>query len=231
MKYSRTNRKTRSQAGFSFIEILIVMGIIGVLVGGVIAAIGIWGRKGPEFTTKSLVRTVTALTQQWKQDFSFFPPGSVKQLPRTMGVGGMTVKGGNNPTNQGIEALVQAIKAKGFRAGHNFQSNEIANCDDDNLDAAISRDGDPALYEIMDAWGNPLIYFVNDDYAKIGDGGQMIMYGPESEHDPGGEITAMPWKDANGRYINSETFQIFSMGPDGEPNTDDDIGNWNTEDD
>ena len=85
------------------------------------------------------------------------------------------------------------------------------------------------LYELFDAWGNPLIYFPNDDYEKYGDQGRMIMMGPESMHGPGDEISATPWRDENGRFFNSETFQIFSMGPDGEPNTEDDIGNWNSD--
>ena len=219
----------RQQAGFSFIEILIVMGIIGVLVGGVVAAIGIWGRKGPEFETKNRVRTASTLAHQWKQTFAFFPPGDVKQLPKTMGLK-LDIKGGTNPTNRGIEALMLAFKVPGFTAGHNWEKNQIGNADEDKLDKAVATDGNPDLLEIFDAWGNPLIYFVNDDYDKYGESGRMVMLGPESEHGPGDEISATPWRDADGRYINSETFQIFSMGPDGEPNTEDDIGNWNTDD-
>ena len=49
------SRDRRRERGFTFIEILIVMGIISVLVGGVIVAMQIWNKKGPEFATTQVV--------------------------------------------------------------------------------------------------------------------------------------------------------------------------------
>ena len=217
------------QGGFSFIEILIVMGIIGVLVGGVVFAIGIWGRKGPIFETKNRVRAAAQLIHSWKQRFDLFPPGDVRHIGKTIGQSKLKALGAANPTNRGIESVMQALKVPGFSAGHDWGANEIGNADEDKLDKAIATDGNPDLIELFDAWGNPLVYFSNDEYDEVGEGGRMIMLGPESETAPGEEISVVPWRDENGRYLNSETFQLFSIGPDGEPNTEDDIGNWNAD--
>lgn len=219
-----------AQRGFSFIEILIVMGIIGVLVGGVVVAIQIWNRKGPEFATRNRVNQVATLAATWKQKFNFYPPGDIKMLPKAMGRRSVKIKGGTNSTNRGIEAFYQAIKAPGFSANHDWESGAIGNTDDDKLDKHFTKDGDPELYEILDAWGNPLVYFSNDEYADHGDEGRMIALGQDAEAgSPGDELSARPWRDENGRYLNAETFQVYSMGPDGEPNTDDDIGNWTSD--
>ena len=219
----------RAQRGFTFIEILIVMGIISVLVGGVVVALQIWNRRGPEMASQTTVTQANTLIQAWKAKFDAFPPTDVRNLPKVVGYGD-PVKGVSNRTNLGIESLVQALGYPGFKSEHSWADNQTGNTDDDSLDKAIVSSGIKDLREILDAWGNPLVYFNNVDYAGAADDGHVYVLGGTTDaYQAGDEVTAYPHRDNDGQFRNPNTFQIFSMGPDGEPNTKDDIGNWSRE--
>ncbi len=208
------NRKR--QRGFSFIEILIVMGIISVLVGGVIVAINMWAEKGPVFATKNTVTKVKALIENWKQTYEMYPPGDVTRIAAVAGAGKQAQAPGND-VNAGIESLYQALNWPGFKSAE-FSLEELQNNDDDKLRKPVSKVG-PELLEIRDAWENPLVYFSRDDYGKYQDGASYWNF-------RGDDVQPKPWRNKNGTFVNPESFQIFSMGPDGEPNTSDDITPW-----
>lgn len=219
----------QGQRGFTFIEILIVMGIISVLVGGVVVAIQIWADRGPKMESQNTVTATQQLVYSWKSKFDSFPPTDVKDLPKIAGYGD-PVKGNANRSNLGIEALVQALGYPGFKSDHTWNDNQIGNTDEDSLDKALVSSGIKELREILDAWQNPLVYFNSVDYASaIEDGHTYVLGGTSDAYMPGDEVTAHPHKDGDGQFRNANTFQIYSMGPDGEPNTADDIGNWGSE--
>lgn len=221
------SRDRRRERGFTFIEILIVMGIISVLVGGVIVAMQIWNKKGPEFATTQVVAKAQSMVHAWKSKFETYPPTDVKNLPKFTGFG-EPVKGSINRTNTGIEALVQALGYPGFKSDASWGDNELGNTDEDRLDKAIVTSGIPDLREIIDAWGNPLVYFHSADYASADSSPHIYRLGnePSDFYAPGDEVEAAPHRDADGQFRNANTFQIYSMGPDGQPNTEDDMGNW-----
>ncbi len=83
--------------------------------------------------------------------------------------------------------------------------------------------------EIVDGWGNPLVYFHSSDYKKYADSGQTYS---SKAFDTGEEmeVEARPWQREDGTFYNPLTFQVYSMGPDGEPNTEDDVTTWTKED-
>lgn len=217
----------RRERGFTFIEILIVMGIISVLVGGVIVAVNIWNKRGPEFATTQRVAATQTLIQAWKSKFEMYPPTDVKNLPKYTGFG-EPVKGSVNKTNGGIEAVVQAFGYPGFKSEHTWADGELGNTDEDRLDKAIVSSGVPDLKEVLDAWGNPLVYFHSSDYASADASPHIYRLGnePSDFFEPGDEVDVAPHRDADGQFRNPSTFQVFSMGPDGQPNTEDDMGNW-----
>ncbi len=224
-------RRSARARGFSFIEILIVMGIVSMLVGGVIVAINIWGRRGPEFATRQTVAVTSTLVQAWRSRFETYPPTDVKDLLRVAGLPGEPIRGGSNSTNRGIESLWQAFSMPGFKSEHSWADSQIGNTDDDRLPKAIATSGIAELREILDAWGNPLIYFHNADYATADGAPHVYTMGaePSDFYAPGDEVDAIPHRDADGQFRNPNTYQVFSMGPDGRPNTEDDIGNWSAE--
>ena len=215
-------RTTCRSAGFSFVEILIVMGIISVLVGGVVVAIGMWARKGPEFQTRNTLNKTKILIENWKIWSSFYPPSDVTKIPGIVG-SGEKVSAPENSYNQGIESVYQALYWKGFK-GAEWDSVELANVDEDKLRKAVNKIGQVELMEIVDGWGNPLIYFNSADYHRYRDSPPSYMSkGPDFLEI---DVEPVPWENEDGTFISPLTFQIFSCGEDGEPNTDDDVTTW-----
>ena len=221
-------RRAGAERGFSFIEILIVMGIISVLVGGAIVAIGMWTKKQPEFATKNTMTKVKTSIENWKSQFEMYPPSDVTRIA---GVAGRGSPGQppENRINEGIEAVYQALQWPGFKGDPEWDGEkELGNTDEDKLRKAINKHGTVELMEVLDGWGNPLVYFHRDDYGKYAEGGASYM-SMDIEQELL-DVEPMPWRNEDGTFVNPSTFQLFSMGPDGEPNTDDDITTWTRED-
>ncbi len=214
---TRGERSTARQRGFSFIEILIVMGIISVLVGGVIVAINMWVQKGPEFATKNTITKTKALIEDWERNFEMLPPSDVTKIGMVTG-SDIKAQKPDNTYNEGIEAVYQALFWPGFKST-DFGGDELGNTDEDELKKAVSKAG-VKLMEIRDAWGSPLVYFHRDDYGKYQEDGPVYL------NFRGDDVRPKPWRNEANELYNPSSFQIFSMGPDGEPNTEDDITPW-----
>ena len=100
---------------------------------------------------------------------------------------------------------------------------DFAVFNDDKMGKIVVHGDSNELFEYVDAWGNPLVYFHSRDYKKPQQFGSVKM-GQEQGYE---EVTAKPWKDEKtGRFKNPGDYQLFSAGKDGIFNTDDDIGNW-----
>lgn len=207
------------QAGFSFIEILIVMGIIAVLVGMVVVATQIWGRKGPEFLTRARLDKVAAGISEWKRSYESYPPMDPTTIPKYTMMEHVSVKGITNKSNQGIESIVLCLYWRGFNYDPQLQPDEFVNTDEDELREAVDSLGIKALREIRDEWENPLVYIDSRSYGTVD--GDPARY--TTIH---GDVDARPWKNADGTFAQPMSYQLYSMGPDGEPNTDDDILAW-----
>jgi prepilin-type N-terminal cleavage/methylation domain-containing protein len=214
---------SRRQHGFSFIEILIVMGIISVLVGGVIVGIGMWTKAGPEFATKNTLTKLKAAIEDWERRYEMLPPSKITRIGDITGVGATQVALAN-PANEPIEAVFQALAWPGFTGEPEWDEGETGNLDEDSLEQAINKHGTTALLEILDGWGNPLVYFPNDDYGKAAESGPEYLAQDRDENlFP---VHPQPWRNDDGTFVNPSSFQLYSMGPDGEPNTDDDVRPW-----
>ncbi len=216
---TRSRTRRADERGFSFIEILIVMGIIAVLVGLSVVAIQIWGRRGPEFLTKQRLQKVASGANEIYRNFEAYAPLQVKSIPKVFMVGGK-VKPARNNTNEGIETLVQALYWKGLKYDPQLNDDEFCNTDEDELGAAVNKKGNPELLEVRDEWDNPFIYIPARAYGQVESSGATYITGD------GIDVTARPWKSEHGGFEQPDSFQLFSMGPDGEPNTEDDIKHW-----
>jgi prepilin-type N-terminal cleavage/methylation domain-containing protein len=210
--------------GFTFIEVLVVMGIVGVLAGMLVVVIFVWAKKGPETESRNRVQKVTALVDAWRLRFDgFYPPVRLADLPRIAG-GTKVVKRTSNGVNEAIETLWQALNWDGFGVELGITDAQLGNTDEDALDEAITRAG-KALLEILDGYGNPLVYFPNTAYAEADRSPPTYRLGVGEGFD-GRDVTPRPHRAAHGGFAQPDSFQVFSMGPDGEPNTEDDILGW-----
>ena len=110
-----------------------------------------------------------------------------------------------NGQNDGIEAMVRALhttaKSGPYMALKDGQTG--------NLDA------DADLVEVWDPWGNPLLYLHNMDYDR---GGSVSLQGGLAQVKGG--------QDDQGQFHGLTTFQLWSAGPDGQANTEDDLRVW-----
>lgn len=207
----------RRAGGFSFVEILIVMAIIAVLSGLVVVAIQLVSRKKPEFDTETRAVKLAQAAEAVKLKWGLYPPASLLALEAAAGGGGQ-IKKLPNRTNEGIEALFQAIYWPGTGVDPQLGDGELCNTDDDGLEKAVGSRG-KVLFEVKDAWDNPYAYF---PYTEYGAAAQK----PHAYVTKDGEtVDVVPWKTENG-FENPTTCQVFSFGPDGQPNTEDDIKGW-----
>jgi prepilin-type N-terminal cleavage/methylation domain-containing protein len=216
---SSTSR--RPQAGFSFIEVLVVMGIIAVLVGMGVGVYMLAVKKAPEVRTDALLGKMRANIDSWRGQFKTYPPSDLQRLPM---VTGMPMKIGrpnpSNVSNWGVESLYQCLRMPGYSHDPDLPDAELSNTDEDELDRAFASNGSAALLEVKDAWDNPLVYFLEGDYAS-------------AEKDPpvylnkdGEAVNPKPYRSASGGFAQPGSYQLYSMGPDGQPNTGDDRLAW-----
>lgn len=219
----RLTRRAR-QRGFSFIELLVVMGIIGVLVGGVLVAVNYVFEWKPRWKTQDTIARLTVHIEDWENHYEFYPPTSAADLLDTVrwrhGCTGLP-----NAVNDGNECVNQSLLLPGAPTNPAWSVAEEGNLDGDALPRSVNRLGTTALTETLDGYGRPYVYLHSDDYARHADAG--VIY---SSHTVGGdaiEVTPRPHRRADGSFANPRSFQLFSMGPDGVPNTEDDIVAWN----
>lgn len=212
--------RARSRAGFSFVEILVVMGIIAVLVGLGIGVYMLAIKQSEKSKSAALLNKVRASIDLWKGKYRAYPPSEFQKLSMVLGP---TLKLGrpvpSNVNNAGVEALVQALYTPGFGQNPDLDEDKC-NTDDDALDKAFASNGDLKLWEIKDPWDNPLVYFTDADYKDADKNPPTYVTGA------GEAVTPKPWKTSSGTFAQANGFQLYSMGADGLPNTDDDVKAW-----
>ena len=107
MKTSRTNWK-REERGFSFIEVLVVMGIIAVLAGLATVTLQIIGKRKPEFATETRVMKLAAVVGSFRQKFERYPPSDLTRIQRTAG-GPKGIKKVPNGYNEGAVGTITSM--------------------------------------------------------------------------------------------------------------------------
>ncbi|MFO0934385.1 MAG: hypothetical protein U1E39_16985 [Planctomycetota bacterium] len=117
-----------------------------------------------------------------------------------------------NSINEGIEALYLALARTGLQPP---ESASVATNTDG--DVVAGGDAEPPLLEFGDPWDHPYVYFVAADYAAA-------LRDPPTYLTASGEgVTPRPRLDPAGAVRRPTSYQLFSMGEDGAPNTDDDV--------
>lgn len=139
-----TQRSRGKAAGFTLVEMVLVLGIVALLVGaGIVSLVGVLD-SGKKTRVKADLNTLSAALRSYETDNMFLPS-----------------------TEQGIMALVQKPSSRPAPTNYTPKLKKL----------------------LLDPWGNPYHY-----------------------KRPGS-------KDKGG-------FDVYSAGPDGLPDTADDVGNW-----
>lgn len=163
--------------------------------------------------TDARIRKVSAAAEAVRRAWSRYPPATVAAIGSVAGRA-PRMRRGSNRTNEGAEALYQSMYWPGVEHDPGLSEEELSNTDEDELAEAAGRG--VSLSEVRDEWGNPLVYIPATEYGRAET--EPLRYRLAS----GDEVEVRPWK-VDGAFANPSSFQLFSMGPDSLPNTEDDI--------
>jgi prepilin-type N-terminal cleavage/methylation domain-containing protein len=201
--------------GFTLVEMLAVMAIIAVLAGLIVSVSSMAQRRSREKAAQATIVRLRLAAEQYQADFGDYPPTSLREL------GAISTNG----VNEGIESLLRCLTTRRERGPYlQFDEKELANTDGDSIsrDPCDSVIESKELFEIVDPWGNPFIYFHNRDYR----GGEKI---ERYEFADGERPRCKPHpSEKTGAFPAPGSFVIWSAGPDGK-NDDgegDDIASW-----
>lgn len=203
--------KTR---GFTLLELLIVIAIIGVLVGIGLPALVAAKRASKEKACKADVVQISSALDSYTSKHGDYPP-----------TGGWLK--GINDVNVGNEGLVWHLfinKSGGPYLDMASWEGKLENKDADdggkkNPDSVYQK---TELPELVDEFHNPYIYFHHRDYAKPDKYSKYTIAGQEQICKPGKS-------DKTGNYHAPGKFQVWSAGSDDTNNDggEGDIASWN----
>jgi prepilin-type N-terminal cleavage/methylation domain-containing protein len=206
------------EQGFSLIELLVVIAIIATLVGATTLVVRMANKAKAKQITNGRMLNLAAAIETLKQNdnMGFYPSADTSKL-REQGKSGKNGavgerQGNGNELNLGIETVLMACYL--YNVPHKLEEAALGNTDDDELGEPIDGLTSNARFEVIDAYGNPFIYFSMKDYKEPGKAAQYMLGNGET-------IKVMPKKGKAG-FLRPSEFQLFSLGADGKPDTDDD---------
>ena len=207
--------------------------LAGVLIVGFGSALG----RSDEAQTTSTIQTLKSNIDSYAARWGTPPPGNMKDLGALMARG--AVIDAPNRDNEGIETLLLALRSRKEQGPYldvplfaddarrtNLDLDQVVETalgeDALNIEEGTSRD----LYEIVDTWGNPLVY-INiielrqgrvDQKVTLADGTTVQIDTTEAQN-----ALRHP---STGQYPSE--YALWSFGPDGVNNygRGDDITSW-----
>jgi len=203
--------KHSQRAGFTLIEMLAVMLILGILVAFLVTQLGRSEDTAKERLTRTKLAELSALIDSYERSQGDYPPSA---LTPEQGVP-------PNALNLGIEVLVATLWSKG-RNGLGISADDLRNTDGDQSTKTLTDLPTNDLFELVDLWENPLAYFHHADYGRV-DRYQTFdnQTGEISEN----EVRALVNPTTRLHYQPGR-YQLLSAGADGVFGTEDDIGNF-----
>jgi len=207
MPISKNISKLRQRRrGFTIIEMLVVIAILAILVGMTVPALLKMKSRGFVTQAKSLIEVLKASLEEYASEYGDYPPTYINPFYE-------------EDINPGIESALAALYTGKGGPFVELEDKYLANLDEDTAETNLTGwvFGDLALREIVDPWGNPLIYFHNRDYAyaqEITCGAQVMM------------VDAV--ENTTTTYYGLTSFQLRSMGPNSvdDGGNGDDITSW-----
>jgi prepilin-type N-terminal cleavage/methylation domain-containing protein len=208
----------RFQNGFTLIEVLVVVSILGVLAGLISILITTSQKRKEEFETKQAITMVRTAIDNYQQDFKRLPPETMAGFAGTQWAG-LSIS--ENTSNECCECLLVALHHPDLRTPLTELpgTKPFGNTDNDVWNKVpVGSETDDAR-EILDAWGNPIVYITKNHYDQPV---QICL-------SDGTVIDVHAVKKDSGVYYNQDTFQLISLGRDGKQDEgvhNDDIENF-----
>ncbi len=200
--------------GFTLLELLIVISIIGVLVAIGLPALVAARKHSKEKACRATIAQVDTALTSYESKFADYPPS------------GGFVRGAND-VNQGSESLVWHL----FTTQKGGPYLDMSTWED----ALVNGDGDVApkapdssvymktdMVELADQFRNPIVYFHNRDYSKPAKYGKYTIAGKD--------VDCVPQKSPKtGNYHSPGKYMLWSAGGDDENQNggEGDVASWN----
>jgi prepilin-type N-terminal cleavage/methylation domain-containing protein len=205
----------RRKNGFTLIEILVAIAILAALAGMLLPMLGGARKAAAAKAAKATIERIKLAAEAYCNDFGDYPPTSLASL-------GVSTNG----ANEGNESLVRCLTT---RAEHGpylaYDEKDLANTDSDHIlgdDPLRSAIAAKDLFELVDPWNNPYIYFHHRDYKSTSKLERYIFF-------DGSRPSCRPQPSAKtGTYPAPTGFMIWSAGPNGENENGegDDVCSW-----
>ena len=224
-------RRRNQSSGFTLIEILVVVSIIGVLAGLVGVIIAKSNEKALKTSTIQLVQAyLPAKIKDFQGQMGGRLPASTLSGLQKMGTKVKPWKSVSmtNDINLCNEILIIQLRHPDFTnklTDDDVQaiSDPWGNLDDDTFSETPvgAKKGNEAI-EVLDSWGTPVIYIHNADYDKT-----FLI-----RNFLGDDVEVSARQRPDGTFYNENGFQLISLGPDGvqgEEAISDDIQNFKME--
>jgi prepilin-type N-terminal cleavage/methylation domain-containing protein len=201
----------KHQRAFTLIELLIVLGLITLLVAVLVPNLLTPSVQGQRTETLTRLQHLELCIRTYERKHGYYPPSSFSHADKD-------VKVKNNGINEGIECLLVHVHKQSLGGTATLE---------DKVDWLINTDGDDGgfdikllettkLFEVADAWFNPIVYFREDSYGQK----QTIgMWGEDQEQET---VQALRNPSTN-KFLSPRKWQLISAGQDRVFGTEDDI--------
>ena len=202
----------RASIGFTLVELLVVIFIIGLLASILLPALASVFDRGRKHACQVEIQQIETGISLYEEDYRDYPPSELALLGLAK----------HNHINNGIEALVLCLSGTHrSRSYMEFREQQLENTDADISPIPVKRLAGSKfqtnqLFELVDPWGNPYIYFHNRKYLPTTQDayileGKKTMVAPD----------LLPNKI--GIIRGSNRYQIISAGSDGKVASKDDV--------
>lgn len=207
----KTYNEKHSQAGFTLVELLVVIGIMIFLAGITIPIVSSIQTSAKKGVTSAQISQMELALKQFESDFGFFPPDSYTLSDTVISSGGTNIPR-DNDLNTGSRCLVFFLGGK-----FTFTSTGLNAVYGPYIEFKRAQ-----LTEVTGAVFNDSETATNITIEGINGGVKVYEY-----QDPFGSYYSY---DSGSPIYNTASFDIYSFGPDKTDNsgasTSDDITNW-----